>query len=107
MERTEKTAKNSRKPLARMTYQYTLNQPRDFQTFHGQYCSKYHAASSANHKKSLLGLVAGMAPFINKNEGLNGGRYQNQNKTQLLNCTRYVTELLRKEIEHHIGKTAS
>ena len=48
-----------------------------------------------------------LAPFINKNEGLNGGRrYQNQHKTQLLNCTRYVTELLRKEMEHHIAKTA-
>ena len=49
----EKTTKNSWKPLARMTYQYTLNQSRDFQTFHGQYCSKYHAASSANHKKKV------------------------------------------------------
>ena len=47
-----------------------------------------------------------MAPFINKNEGLNGGRYQNQHKTQLLNCTRYMTELLRKEMEHHIAKPA-
>ena len=61
-EKGGKKAKNSRKPLARMTYQYTLNQPRDFQTFHGQYCSKYHVASSANHKKkknSSLGLVGG------------------------------------------------